>query len=547
MTQFWQFLAGLGLFLFALHLMESSLKELAGRTFKVFLRKHTSNTLEALGSSALLTGLLQSSSVVIMMILAFVGAGIVTMRNALAVTIGSNFGTTLDSWLVATVGFKVEIDLIALPVIALAGIAIMFVPGDRKLHQWCRFLLGIGFLFLGLDYMKESMTVMLEDFDFTKYEGYPRIVFVAIGFVLTSLIQSSSASMAIFLSALHTGAIPFEATVAAVIGSELSGSVKVILGAVGGIAAKWQLAIGNAVFNFVMCTIAFVFMDLYMLLAGKIAGQDELLQLVAFQSMINLVGVFIFAPLLNPFARLLEKYVKGKEQKGTFVIDKRLVKMPNLALEALEQDCSFLLYRILTMNLGAFATEKNVIHIPREIHTTIEFRNKKLKSYEDRYEDIKKAEGEILAFAMQLKEAIPKQEDRIDVLIEAIRHAMHSAKAMKDVRHNRIEFHESADDVKFHHYINFRKQLEEFYAEIDRDLHEQKQQSFSGLIEKALLDYEERKGKIYEASAKEKLSAEDVSSLLNVNRELYTSCKTIVQALQLYYSSEQSNKIGGIP
>jgi phosphate:Na+ symporter len=149
-----QFIAGLGLFLYAMYLLEDALKNLAGRTFKLFLRKHTNNTLEAVGSSALVTGILQSSSVVIMTILAFVGAGIVSMRNALAVTIGSNFGTTLDSWLVATVGFKVDISLIAFPLIGVASILLVFLNDGRKFHHIARFALGIGFLFLGLDFMK---------------------------------------------------------------------------------------------------------------------------------------------------------------------------------------------------------------------------------------------------------------------------------------------------------------------------------------------------------------------------------------------------------
>lgn len=547
MALFWQFLAGLGLFLFAMHHMEVSLKKLAGRSFKLFLKKYTGHTFGAITSSAVVTGVLQSSSVVIMTILAFVGAGIVSMRNALAVTIGSSFGTTLDSWLVATLGFKVEIDLIALPLIAIAAISMTFSKEESKLYAFFRFLIGFGFLFLGLGFMKDSMTELLKDFDFTAYEGYPRIAFVGVGFILTALIQSSSASMAIFLTALNTGTIPFEAAVAATIGSELATTLKVIIGSIGGIAAKWQLAFGNLIFNVVICTLAFIFMDQYMWLSEKVVGSDPLLQLVAFQSSINLVGVIIFAPLLNPFARLLEKYVRGKEQRATFVIDAKLLKMPGVAIDALEQDCNLLLYRILALNLEAFGTEKNVIHPPPAIRETLDFRNRKQKTYEAKYDDIKKAEGEILSYAIRMKEEQPEHASRIETIIHSIRHGMHSAKAMKDVSHNRIEFHESADDTKFHHYINFRKQLEAFYSEIDRDLHKQQRQSFTGLIDKALADYEERQDKIYLASAREKLGAEDVSSLLNVNRELYTSCKTIVQALQLYHVSEHSDKIGNIP
>jgi len=543
----WQFLAGIGLFLFAMHLMESSLRDLSGRAFKLFLRKHTSNTLEAIGSSALVTGVLQSSSVVIMTILTFVGAGIVTMRNALAVTIGSSFGTTLDSWLVATLGFKVEIDMIALPLIGIAAIAMVFLNSNTKPYYLLRFFLGFGFLFLGLGYMKDSMTELFSNFDITKYEGYPRIAFVGIGFVLTALIQSSSASMAIFLSALSTGAIPFEAAVAAVIGSELATTIKVIIGAVGGIAAKWQLAIGNLVFNLTICLIAFVFMDAYMLLAEKIAGTNPLLQLVAFQSSINLAGVILFAPFLNRFADLLEKYVHGKDEQSSFVLSNKILKMPDIATDALIQDTEILLYRVLDLNLEAFGTDQRIIHAPKYITDPVRIRNEKLKTYDKKYDDLKKSEGEILIYALRLKEIYPDKQKRIDEIVTSVRHAMHSAKAMKDVMHNRIEFHESADDIKFNQYIDFRKQLEEYYREIDEKLQSKKHTGLYDLIDRAQDTYHERSAKIYEAAEKEKLITEDVSSLLNVNRELYTSCKTIVQALHLFYSGDANEKIGEIP
>ncbi|MDQ3108749.1 MAG: Na/Pi symporter, partial [Bacteroidota bacterium] len=122
-----EFIAGLGIFLFAMLLLEESLKNLAGRSFKLFLKKHTSNKFEAIGSGAIVTGVLQSSSVVILMILAFVGAGAISMRNAFAVVIGSNFGTTIDSWVVATLGFKYDIAEFAMPVIGLSAIiAVIF-------------------------------------------------------------------------------------------------------------------------------------------------------------------------------------------------------------------------------------------------------------------------------------------------------------------------------------------------------------------------------------------------------------------------------------
>lgn len=528
-------------------MLENALRTLAGRSFKLALRKHTDNTIKAVSLSAILTGILQSSSVVLMTVLAFVGAGIVSMRNAMAVSIGSHFGTTLDSWLVAAVGFKMDVSMIALPLVGVSCIILGLSNNGRKIHNVARMLLGIGFLFLGLDYMKESMSVVLKDFDFTQYEHLPRIAFVLIGFIITSLIQSSSATMAILLSALNTGAIPFETAVAAVIGSEFGAMTKVVLGSLAGNAGKRQLAAGNVAFNLVICTIAFIFLDSFVKLTALPFREDDvLMRLVLFQSTINIIGVFIFVPFLSPFTRLLEKHIHGKDEPSTFVIGEKLLQEPILAMEALEQDTELLIHRVMRLNLEAFATNRKVIHPPHAIKVTLDERNNKLKTFESRYDDVKKSEGEILIYALKLIERLPEQRLRIEQLVSAIRHAMHSSKAMKDVYHNRIEFYESADDIKFRQYIDLRNQLDRFYMEVDHTFHSAKQRP-EILVEKARLNYNERRDIIYEAARREKLGTEDLSSLLNVNRELYTSCKTIVQALQLYHNSGDTNSIGDIP
>ncbi|HLC82675.1 MAG TPA: Na/Pi symporter, partial [Bacteroidia bacterium] len=141
MQNLWEFVAGIGIFIYAMFLLEDSLKALAGRPFKIFLKKHTNNKFEAIGSGAIITGILQSSSVVILMTLAFVGAGIISMRNAMAVVIGSNFGTTLDSWLVATLGFKFDIADFAMPIIGISGIAMVIFSDRKRVQQFSRFFL----------------------------------------------------------------------------------------------------------------------------------------------------------------------------------------------------------------------------------------------------------------------------------------------------------------------------------------------------------------------------------------------------------------------
>jgi len=144
----WKFLAGLGIFLFGMHLLEESVKSLSGKTFRRMIRLYTDGTLRAIGSGSLVTAVLQSSSAVSLMVLAFVGAGVLSMENAIGVMMGSNIGTTFTAWIVATLGLKLKIESFAFPLIGLGGVGLIFLGSYAKLLQSSKLLIGFGFLFL---------------------------------------------------------------------------------------------------------------------------------------------------------------------------------------------------------------------------------------------------------------------------------------------------------------------------------------------------------------------------------------------------------------
>ena len=127
-------LAGVGIFLLGMSFLEDALRKLAGRSFKLFLRNQTTNKFKAIAGGAIVTGVLQSSSVVNLMVLAFVGAGVITMQNALAVILGSNIGTTLTSWLVASLGFAFNIELFSLPIVGIAGLAMALIRSNNRAY-----------------------------------------------------------------------------------------------------------------------------------------------------------------------------------------------------------------------------------------------------------------------------------------------------------------------------------------------------------------------------------------------------------------------------
>jgi phosphate:Na+ symporter len=137
-------LAGIGFFLFAIYLLEDSLKNLSGRSFKLFLQRITKNKAGAATGGAIVTGILQSSSLVSFMVLAFVGAGVFTMSKAMAIILGANLGTTLVSWVIAALGFTVDIEIVAYPAVCLGGL-LFILFGNRKTSNTSRFF------FSGLD------------------------------------------------------------------------------------------------------------------------------------------------------------------------------------------------------------------------------------------------------------------------------------------------------------------------------------------------------------------------------------------------------------
>ena len=168
----WKFIAGLGIIVYGMFLLEDAIKTLSGKAFKRMIRLYTKGRMRAIASGTFTTAILQSSAAVSLMVLAFVGAGIMTMENGIGVIMGSNIGTTFTAWIVATLGFKIKIEAFALPIIGVAGIGLIFFKSSSRSFHACRLLIGFGFLFLGLDYMKSSVESLTQNLDMSRIPDY---------------------------------------------------------------------------------------------------------------------------------------------------------------------------------------------------------------------------------------------------------------------------------------------------------------------------------------------------------------------------------------
>jgi phosphate:Na+ symporter len=539
---FWKLLAGLGMFLYGMFHIEDTLKQLEGRNFKLFLQKHTKHKLSAIFSGTIVTGILQSSSIVNLMMLSFVGAGMLSMRNALAVALGANIGGTFNSWIVALLGFKADLGEFTLPIIGIAGIGLIVFRSKKRIYQISKFLMGFGLLFLGLEYMKGSMDSMINEFDFTPYLQYNRIIFVLIGFVITALIQTSAATVVIVLSALYASIIPIETAVAVVLGAELGTTLKILIGSIGGIAAKKRVAFGNIIFNFFTSALGFILLvPIIKLIRDVIGLEDPLLILVAFQTFINIMGVVAFYFFLDAFGSFLEKRFVDGGKNATYFLQHTSPEIVDTAIEMVEKEVGLFIYRVINLNMEAFHI-KETDNAANEFKTNYE--NKGFLSdhltYIEKYNLVKHAEGEIFAFYAKLieEEIETKKRLHLDQLITSVRGAMYSAKGIKDIMDDRKEFSNSINELKFDFYELIRSQLTEFYAElIELSTSEDKAITFEKLfklLEKVNIEYEARMESAFREAGKDKLKEVDISTLFNVNRELYSSSKSIIFSMKDY-------------
>jgi phosphate:Na+ symporter len=551
----WRLAAGLGLFLFGMHQLEQSLKLLAGRPFKKFLREHTSHPVKGVLPGIVSTAALQSSSVVSLIVLAFVGTGIISLASALGIVFGSNLGTTATGWIVATVGFKLDIEALALPLVAVGGLGVVWSAEGTKRAGFSHLLAGLGLMLMGLEFMKGGAISATALFDPERLAAYPPIVFLLVGLVITAVIQSSSATIMITLSALYAGVIPLPSAAAAAIGADLGTTITAMLGALAGADDKKRVAIAIVIFNVVTDAIAFIFLYPILHFVTEIINlSDPLFALVGFHSTINLIGIIIFLPLIGYMSRqLARRFGKVSESLLRHIKESDLA-VPDVAVENMSRETYRLIDQAAALNQISFDLQPAMSFYDsagdRQGIPVFEAG----ADHDAGYAGIKQLEGEILEYALRLQtERLDSDESaRLGQIIPAVRNAVHAAKCLRDTHHDLEQFRESVDDRFNAWFGRFRGAAQEFFEAMDR-LRGAKQPSHRFEILVELKNRNESlqskmHAEIYHEVALDALSEVQISTLLNVNRELYSSNQALLAALaDLLLDSESAADYESIP
>ena len=330
--QIFTLLGALGMFLYGMNLMSSGLQKASGNKLRSFLSAMTSNPFKGVLTGLGVTSVIQSSSATTVMVVSFVNAGLLTLAQAISVIMGANIGTTVTAWLVSWLGFKADISILAVPLMALG-----FLFSNSKKNQRQNIgelIVGFCLLFLGLSFMKESVPDLNETpevLDFVKTwssHGFASVlIFLAFGTILTLVLQSSSATMAITLIMLSMGWIPFNMACAMVLGENIGTTITAnIAASVGNTQAK-RAAMSHTIFNLFGVVWALIFFKPFLSLVGYIItrfglpnpsvegfvvsqptsdeGTAVLYGLSMLHTLFNTINTFI----LNWFVKTIEKAV----------------------------------------------------------------------------------------------------------------------------------------------------------------------------------------------------------------------------------------------
>ncbi|MFC4861991.1 Na/Pi cotransporter family protein [Pseudomonas sp. MAHUQ-62] len=319
--------AGLALFLFGMQCLEEGLRQLAGSKLEQLLASSTATSFKGLMFGICGTLLLQSSTLVSLLTIAFISAGLIQLAGGIAILFGANLGATSGIWLLALAGQNLSLSPLALPLLVF-GVLGGFLGEKSKAVG--RIVLGIAFIFLGIDQIKDGFASFGDGLDLTAFQAdglMGSLLFALVGLLVTVVLQSSHATLMLTLAALAGGQLELAQAFAIAIGSNVGSSVTTaFVGSLGGNRSGQRLALAHVLFNVVTCTLAFILLGPLSLMVDRIAGitglgDNELIQLAMFHSLINAMGVLLFWPLQERLAYWLVRWLPEREEPQVLITE----------------------------------------------------------------------------------------------------------------------------------------------------------------------------------------------------------------------------------
>ena len=463
-------IAGVSIFLIGMIFMEDGFKLFSGGALEKVLSKSTSTVPKAISTGFLATAIVQSSSLLTIIVISFLSAELITLSGAIGVVFGSNIGTTATAWIVSAFGVKIHIAHYAMPMI-IFGVAFRF--NKQKTYQGIgNILIGLGFVFLGIGYMKDGFEALKAGIDLASYamQGYLGVlVYVLIGAIATVIIQSSSATMALIITALATGQIEYFNALQLAIGANIGTTVTAILGSLSSNSNGKRLAVAHLIFNFITGVIAIVFLYqlasfvTYLSAIIGISEDDYAMQLALFHTIFNVIGVVVVSPFTAKLVMFLESlFIEEEDVDKAKFLDDIVITIPEAAIEALTKEVEHLYDNAVEVLSHALSLHRHHYIGSQDISCVVEDSDEKIEMDINTFYDkkIKELYGQILYYATISQAGMDEvQEVKVYDLKVSARDIVESIKDVRELQKNIHIYLKSKNETIKNEYNFLRKEI----------------------------------------------------------------------------------------
>ncbi|MEA2050190.1 MAG: Na/Pi symporter [Campylobacterota bacterium] len=416
-------IAGIAIFLIGMVFMEDGFKLFSGGILEKVLETSTNTVPKAIGTGFLATAVVQSSSLISIIIISFLSAELISLSGAIGVIFGSNIGTTTTAWIVSSFGVKIKIAHYAMPMLIFG---VMFRFSASKTYQGLgNVLVGLGFVFLGIGYMKEGFETLKAGLDLAQYaiDGYLGVlIYVLLGAIATIVIQSSSATVALIITALATGQIDYMNGLQLAIGANIGTTVTAVLGALSSNANGKRLAVAHFIFNMVTGFIAIVFLyqlaNLVTYLSEflGIGQNDYAMKLALFHTIFNIIGVLAVSPFTFKLVVFLESLFleENKNIHRARFLDLDVIAMPQSAIAAIEKEVIHLYDNSTEVLAHSLSLHRHALFTQNDLSKVVSNSTDKIQIDIDKFytSNIKGIYGDIVHFATLSQDNMNEDEMR---------------------------------------------------------------------------------------------------------------------------------------
>jgi phosphate:Na+ symporter len=548
--------AGVAIFLFGMIMLEDGFKLFGGGTLERLLEQATGSIPRSIMFGIVSTTLLQSSSLISIITISFLSAGLISLIGGVGIIFGANIGTTTGAWLVAGLGLKVNIAAYAMPMIALSVILVFQKP--KRLRGIGYALGGLGFLFLGIHYMKEGFDTFKDQIDLLRY-ALPGViglvVYTLLGAAATVIMQSSHATMVLILTALAAGQISYENAIALAIGANIGTTITAIIGSLSANFQGKRLALAHLVFNTITAMVALIFISPLRDIVDSISSavgigvNDYALKLAVFHTIFNVLGVAIMLPFMGRLIGFLEHYIiePAPDVSRPHFLNEAVDEFPQTLESALRKEVLHLYENAMELIMHGLNLHREQIFESEDIAETVRKSRAPLDfDMDDGYERrVKTLYSAIIEFTTRVgdRRLPPNIADSVYSLREVASDIVQAVKAVKHLRKNVLRYTTRRQGTVTELYDSLRTDIARVLVEIrnlglaaseDRSAlwldHERAQIEEEARLTTRRIDQLIRDGEINPPAA---------TSFLNDSRYAYGAVRELIAAARTYYVDKE--------